>query len=104
VECLKRLKAVIEDEKNTDEEKKQMTYITYHMLKSFFEDSEKLGTGGLRIHSSIDKGDFVSTIVVQNNITYQKNCPKIIVFNTYSNTTIWDLKKQIAMKTKTSPL
>lgn len=50
IECLKRLKAVIDNDQNSDEEKKQMTYITYHMMKSFFEDSEKNGTGGLRIH------------------------------------------------------
>ena len=41
-----------------------MTYITYHMMKSFFEDSEKCGTGGLRIHSSIDKGDYLQKVVV----------------------------------------
>lgn len=68
VECLKRLKWVIENEK--DEEKKQMTYITYHMMKSYFEDSEKNGTGGMRTHYGIEKGEYIQNIVVQNNITF----------------------------------
>jgi hypothetical protein len=74
------------------------------MLKSFFEDSEKNGTGGLKPHLALDKGEFISRIVVTNNITSMRGCPKYIEINTYSNMTLWELKKIIGIRTKTSPL
>jgi hypothetical protein len=47
-ECLSRLKDVAYDQSLSGEEKKQMCYVTFHMLKSFFEDSERLGTGMMK--------------------------------------------------------
>jgi hypothetical protein len=43
----------------TPEEKKSFAYNTNIMLKSYFEDSEKNGTGGLRPHLAIEKGEFL---------------------------------------------
>lgn len=39
------------------------------MMKSFFEDSERNGTGNLRPHLSIEKGEFIQRLVIQNNVT-----------------------------------
>lgn len=70
-ECLSRLKAVTLDNANeyTDLEKKQMCYITMHLLFSFINDSEKNGSAMIRSHSSLEKGEFLESIIIQNNIT-----------------------------------
>lgn len=88
----------------SQEDKYQLSKNLVVMMKSFFEDSEKNGTGGLRPHHAIEKGEFIQRIIVQNNITNLKNCPKYIEISTYSNMTLWELKKIISAKTKTSPL
>ena len=74
------------------------------MMRSFFEDSERNGTGCLRNHLAIEKGEYVNRLIIMNCITHQKNSPKYIEVNTYSNMTLWELKKIVAQKTKTSPL
>jgi hypothetical protein len=60
---------VINDKDATFEEKDSFASHIVVMLKSFFEDSERNGTGKLRPHNSIDKGDFIQRLVIQNNIT-----------------------------------
>lgn len=70
------------------------------MLKSFFADSEKNGTGDMKPHLGLSKGLFVENLIVQNTITNNKNCPKYIQLNVYSNMTIWQLKKLVADKLK----
>ena len=75
------------------------------MMKSFFEDSERNGTAGLKPHLALDKGEFYSRIIVQNNINGSpKTCPKYIEISAYSNMTLWDLRKILASKVKISPL
>ena len=58
----------------------------------------------MKVHQSLDRQLYIESIVIQNNITQQKNTPKYIVVSTYSNMTIWELKKIVAEKTKQSPL
>ena len=58
----------------------------------------------MKIHHVLDKGVFVEKILIQNNITNQKNTPRYIEINTYSNMTVWELKKIIATKLQQSPL
>lgn len=68
-ECLRRLKSVLRDDEVAIDEKKSFAYNTCIMLKSFFEDSEKNGTGGIRTHFTMDRGEFIEKIVIQNCIT-----------------------------------
>jgi hypothetical protein len=89
-ECLTRLSHVINDQQDDEiilteqeqavkfQEKAQFSKNLSIMMKSFFEDSERNGTGGLRPHLSIEKGDFIQRLVIQNNVTSQKICPKYI--------------------------
>ncbi len=71
-ECLTRLSHVIINDHQDEEvmlteqeqtvkfqEKAQFSKNLSIMMKSFFEDSERNGTGGLRPHLSIEKGDFI---------------------------------------------
>jgi hypothetical protein len=60
---------VVYDDKVAGDEKQMMCRSTLEMIKSFIEDSEKNGTGGIKSHHAIDKGDFIQNIVIQNNIT-----------------------------------
>lgn len=55
---------MIENPNNTDDEKNQMTRIVQAMLKSFFEESEKQGTGNLRAHALIEKKEYLVNVVV----------------------------------------
>ncbi len=73
-------------------------------MKSYFEDSEKNGTGMMRTFISIERGDFLQRVIIQNNVTSMKTAPRYLEFNTYSNMTLWELKKAIAQKLKMSPL
>ena len=95
-----RLKNVVLDPLVSDDDKKNFTHIMVIMMKSFFEDSEKHGSGYMRPHHALEKGYYIEKIIIQNNITQQKNCPKYIELNAYSNMTIWDLKKIVASKLK----
>ncbi len=48
----------------SDDEKKQFVKILTAMIKSFFEDSEKNGTGWMRTHQALDSGLYVENIVI----------------------------------------
>ena len=72
------------------------------ILKSFMEECEKRGTGHLKPHNSILKGDFHSLVIV-NHITYYPNpsdVPKKLELKVNSNTTIWELRNMIGQVVK----
>ena len=82
-EALSRLVQVINDPIASDDEKKSFTHIFVISLKSFFQDSERYGFGTMRTHLSLEKGEYIQRLVIQNNITSQKNTPKYIELNVY---------------------
>lgn len=66
-------------------------------LKRFIEESEKDGTGNLKSHSSLLKGD-LCVITVTNNITYHPYSPEIpkkIEIVIHNNSTLWQLRCNI---------
>lgn len=63
-ECLRRLNAVLRNPSISTDDKKSFTYHTQIMLKSFLEDSEKNGTGGIKTHLTLDRGEFLERIVI----------------------------------------
>lgn len=48
------------------------------MLKSFFSDSERNGTAGIRPFYGTEKNLFIENLIIQNAITAHKNSPKYI--------------------------
>ena len=72
------------------------------ILKNFMEECEKRGTGGLKPHNSILKGD-THTLTFVNHISYYPypaDIQKKIEIKANSNTTIWDLRTMIGQKVK----
>lgn len=72
------------------------------LLKSFMEECEKKGTGGLKSHSALLKGD-VHNFIILNQVTYypqSPDIPKRIELKVYSNTTFWELRCIIGKKIK----
>lgn len=74
------------------------------LMKTFVEESEKRGTGGIKSHSAMVKGELHS-LTINNTIVYanQSDIPKKFELLVFSNTTIWDLRCQIASKARTFP-
>lgn len=71
------------------------------LLSSFFDESEKKGTGKIKYHSSLIKGELLS-FVVNNDVTIGGDVPKKIEVKIHSNKTVFDLRHQIALQAKTS--
>ena len=71
-------------------------------LKRFIEESEKDGTGNLKSHNSLLKGDLHS-ITILNNISYypySPDIPKKLELKVYSNITLFALRNIIGKKVK----
>ena len=71
------------------------------LLSSLFDESEKKGTGKIKYHSSLIKGELL-TFVVNNDLTVGGDVPKKIDVKIHSNKTVFDLRHQIALLAKTS--
>lgn len=72
------------------------------ILKNFMEECEKRGTGHLKPHNSILKGDY-HTLTIVNHISYYPlpaDIPKKIELKVNSNMTIWELRTIIGQKVK----
>lgn len=75
---------------------------TLEVLKMFIEECEKDGTGNLKSHNALLKGDLYSITVI-NNIAYHPyspDIPKKFEIKTYSNNTLWHLRYLIGKKVK----
>ncbi|CDW78148.1 ubiquitin carboxyl-terminal hydrolase family protein [Stylonychia lemnae] len=103
-ECLQKLHDIIVNPEVIEDDKKQIIKIITVMMKSFFNDSERNGTGNMRPHSGLSRGKLTEKLIIQNNITNMKATPRYIEVNVNSNMTVWQLKKLIAEKLKQSPL
>ena len=72
------------------------------VIKDMIDESETKGTGGLKSHSALLKGDIV-IINVSNSLNIaHKNVDKKLVLHLFSNTTIWELRREIGKKTNSS--
>ena len=86
------------NEELEEEDKKRMVSRMILLLKDMIDESERKGTGGLKSHSALLKGDLV-TLSVTNNLS-SKN--KKFDLHVYSNTTIWELKRAIGKQVESS--
>jgi len=91
--------------KNTSEdEKKQFIKTAVTMIKTFLYEAEKNGMGSLKSHISLDRGEFLEKVILQNMVSQVKTTPRLVEVNTYANMTVWELKKIAAQKFHISPL
>jgi len=72
------------------------------LMSDMIDESERKGTGGIKSHSAITKGDIIN-YTVKNNATNGKTIPKVMDIETYSNTTIWEIKMELGKFIECSP-
>ncbi len=69
-------------------------------MTSILNESEKKGTGGLKSHSALVKGELL-TIYVSNDISpYNSDAPRKIEVKILSNMTVIDLRVEVARQAK----
>lgn len=70
------------------------------IIKNIIYEAEKKGTGDVKPHNALLKGELLEKINVKN-----KASPKgqNIVMSIYSNTTFWEFKKEIAKRLDLAP-
>jgi len=73
-----------------------------NLMMDMIDESERKGTGNIKSHSALLKGPMLSFNVI-NNATTSKNVPKKMDIEAYSNTTIWQLKKELGKYIESSP-
>eukprot|EP01022_Parablepharisma_sp_SALTPOND_P017473 TRINITY_DN27_c0_g1_i1.p1 TRINITY_DN27_c0_g1~~TRINITY_DN27_c0_g1_i1.p1 ORF type:complete len:1307 (-),score=219.52 TRINITY_DN27_c0_g1_i1:4411-8331(-) len=83
-------------------QKNQMIARMISLMVDMIDESERKGTGRLKSHSALLKGYLIS-LVVHNNLTSGKTVPKKLEIETYSNTTIWELKAELGKYVEASP-
>ena len=71
-------------------------------MRDMIDESEKYGTGGLKSHRALLKGEPIE-VTVRNNLTTGKAIPKKMEVNVNSNVTIWELKTEIGKYIESSP-
>ena len=100
--CINRLNHII-SQKNTLTEQALTTGCLrcLQIIKSIMDESEKKGTGNLKSHSALVKGELL-TFNVTNDITSGADVPKKIELRLHSNITVYDLRVEIAKQAKTS--
>lgn len=101
-EWFKQLKLAAANANSNEEEKKLYVKSATAMLKSFLSESERNGIGALRSHSALDKGQFITKLILQNLVSQQSNMPRLLELNTHSNMTLWDLRALAAKHFKIS--
>ena len=70
------------------------------ILKNIIYETEKKGTGDVKPHNALLKGELLEKITIKN-----KASPKSasILMSIYSNTTFWEFKKEIAKQLELAP-
>lgn len=72
------------------------------LMRDMIDESERNGTGGLKSHSALLKGELIE-VIIRNNLTSGKTIPKRMEVNVNSNVTIWELKAEIGKYIESSP-
>jgi hypothetical protein len=73
------------------------------LLRGFLASSEKNGTAGVRSLRSLDKGEIVEHILLENSCNFAADAAKYVEVKAFSNLTIWDLKKIAAQNFNVNP-
>ena len=70
------------------------------IIKHIIIEAEKKGTGEVKPHSSLLKGELLDRIQIRNRASPNV---QFLLMSIYSNTTFWDFKRQVAEKVGLSP-
>lgn len=63
------------------------------ILKNIIYEAEKKGTGDVKPHNALLKGELLNKIIIKNKASPKRGN---IVMSIYSNATIWEFKKEVA--------
>ena len=63
------------------------------IIKNIIYEAEKKGTGDVQPHNAVLKGELLERIQIRNRANQKKTN---IVMSIYSNTTVWEFKKEVA--------
>ena len=75
------------------------------MMATYFETSELLGIGMMRVHRQLEDAEFLKTIVVESKLPIKRGVDAAFLeISTYANMTLWELKRIVAKFTGASPL
>jgi hypothetical protein len=90
----------------SEKERKEAMRFICMMLSSFFEVTEEQGLGDLKMHKQIEDGDFIRELVFElKGLPIKKfKDPYFLALDLNANTTMWELKKLIALHSNSSPL
>lgn len=70
------------------------------IVKSIMIEAEKKGTGNVKPHSALLKGELLERIIINNR---SSNNVSQLIMSVYSNCTFWDFKNQVSEKLGLSP-
>lgn len=70
------------------------------ILKNVIYEAEKKGTGDVKPHNALLKGELLDKIIIKNKASPKRGN---IVMSIYSNTTIWEFKKEVAKQLELAP-
>lgn len=70
------------------------------ILKNIIYEAEKKGTGDVKPHKALLKGELLNKIIVKNKASPKRGS---VVLSIYSNATIWEFKKEVAKALELAP-
>lgn len=70
------------------------------IIKNIIYEAEKKGTGDVKPHNALLKGELLENIMIKNRAS---NKNKNIIMRIYSNATVWELKKEVAKQLELGP-
>lgn len=83
------------------ESKEESTIIrVIEIIKNIVFETEKKGTGDVKPHNALLKGELLENITIRNRTS---NKTKNILMKIYSNATIWEFKKEVSKSLDLAP-
>ena len=70
------------------------------IIKNILYETEKKGTGDVRPHNALLKGELLEKIQIKNKASPRS---QNLLISIYSNSTVWDFKKQVAKQLDLAP-
>ena len=72
------------------------------LIEDTIEESERRGTGGIKSHLSILKGNIIN-LLIKNTLTSGEGIPKSMEVEAFGNISVWELKAEIGKYTVSNP-
>lgn len=83
------------------ESKDESTIIrVIEIIKNIVFETEKKGTGDVKPHNALLKGELLENITIRNKTS---NKSKNVIMRIYSNATVWEFKKQVSKSLDLAP-